>query len=236
MGVQIGPLEVFEPKLGGQIRLSVEIDGERRAFGARERLPRRTLPARLRTDRRTRRPRTRGLRSRLALAPPGSAQGDRRSVGPPTRQTAERTARPGTSDTSINPVRRHPIASNHDRAPATGGVSSAPTPSTEPDASERRTQPSNQRPDDAASTRATIRASATPRCAACRRAFNSTYASARRTSRGDRNTCRWNRSRNTAPRRPSPNTRCTARTTRTVTAFIPHARSNAEDASTIRCR
>ena len=108
--------------------------------------------------------------------------------------------RPGTSVTAIRPWRRQPTLNSHVRALDTGGscVSNSTT---------RKPHPSNQRPEDAGSTRG----SGSIRCldlARWHRAFSSTYAIELRTSRGERRTCRWKRSASTLP--CSPNTPATA--------------------------
>jgi len=131
---------------------------------------------------------------------------------------------PGTSPIPTSPRLLHPTRNSHVRAFDTAGGSAA--------GGIRVLHPSNHRPDDAASTRdrGSMR---NPSFAACRRALSRTYAIAFLTSRGVRSTCRWKRSASTAPRRPK--TRFTARASRAPTDFIPHARSRALAASTIRC-
>lgn len=97
---------------------------------------------------------------------------------PASRRPAGRLdAAPGTSERSISPRPRQPPARSHVRAGATAGGSQPARPSG------RLRHPSNHRPDEAGSIRATF-ASVRPSFAACRRAFNSTYASAFLTSRG----------------------------------------------------
>jgi hypothetical protein len=80
-----------------------------------------------------------------------------------------------------------------------------------------RRQPSNQRPEEAASTRTV--GSAPWRSLQCLRTFSSTGANALRTSRGVRSARKWYRSASTGPRRPKA--RWTARATGTLAAAAP---------------
>ena len=118
---------------------------------------------------------------------------------------------------------------SHVRGAATSRA--RPTSAWRPDAGGDVLQPSNQRPELAASSATGGRYPRRSR--KCLRAFSSTYASALRTSVGVRLTTWWKRVASTRPRRP--NTRFTQRAKRAPKLFMPFASFSLSSASTRKC-